>query len=142
MAAHWGVPSAISPVVFFTIVAVLLALCWLVTIWVLVKIAGERRWFVWVAALSPVLFVHAFTAFDLLTVALVMTGLLAWDRRRWWLAGILFGLACTTGIWPLLVLFALLDALNGRQYPSVPEQPHRATPSCELRWQCWRRGSP
>jgi uncharacterized membrane protein len=122
---HWGVPSAISPVVFFTIVAVLLALCWLVTIWVLVKIAGERRWFVWVAALSPVLFVHAFTAFDLLTVALVMTGLLAWDRRRWWLAGILFGLACTTGIWPLLVLFALfLDALNGRQYPSVPEQPH------------------
>ncbi|GED96007.1 membrane protein [Gordonia crocea] len=105
---RWGVPSAISPVVFFTIVAIVLALCWLVTIWALVKISDERRWFVWVAALSPVIVVHAFTSFDLLTVMLVMTGLLAWDRRRWWPAGILFGLACTTAMWPLLVLFAIV----------------------------------
>ncbi|MFT3901308.1 MAG: glycosyltransferase 87 family protein [Gordonia sp. (in: high G+C Gram-positive bacteria)] len=104
---HWGVPSVISPVLFFNLVAVVLALCWLVTIWVLVKLSDERRWFVWVAALSPVIFVHAFTSFDLLTVMLVMLGLLAWDRRRWWASGVLFGLALTTGLWPLLVLLAL-----------------------------------
>ncbi|MFT4201600.1 glycosyltransferase 87 family protein [Gordonia sp. (in: high G+C Gram-positive bacteria)] len=112
---HWGVPSAISPVVFFNLVAFLLALCWLVTIWVLVKISGERRWFVWVAVLSPVVFVHAFTAFDLLTVMLVMVALLAWDRRRWWVAGVFFGLAATTGIWPVLVLVAVgLSVLSAR----------------------------
>ncbi len=109
--SRWGVPSAISPVVFFTIVALVLALCWLVTIWALVKIADERRWFVWVAALSPVIVVHAFTAFDLVTVALVLTGLLAADRHRWWASGVLLGLALTTAYWPLLILVALaLDA--------------------------------
>ncbi|GAB08279.1 hypothetical protein GOARA_006_00380 [Gordonia araii NBRC 100433] len=117
MHVHWGVPSAISPVVFFNMIAVLLALCWLATIWALVKLAGERRWAVWVAALSPVIFVHAFTAFELLTVALVMVGLLAWDRRRRWLTGVLLGLATTTAIWPLLVLLALLLASVGRTRP-------------------------
>ncbi|HNP57593.1 MAG TPA: glycosyltransferase 87 family protein [Gordonia sp. (in: high G+C Gram-positive bacteria)] len=126
---RWGIPSAISPVVFFNVMAVVLALCWLVTIWALVKLAGDRRWFVWVAALSPVVFVHAFTTFDLLTVALVMTGLLAWDRRRSWLAGVLLGLSVTTASWPLLVIFAILiDAVVGARRGRLDPDGGRVNP--------------
>src|SRR3712207_6328969 len=57
--------------------------------------------------LSPLLFVHAFTNWDLLAVALASLGLWAWARRRPVLAGALLGLGVAAKLYPVLLLGAL-----------------------------------
>jgi uncharacterized membrane protein len=57
--------------------------------------------------LSPLLFVHAFTNWDLFAVALATAGLWAWARRRPVLAGVLLGLGIAAKLYPVLLLGAL-----------------------------------
>ena len=57
--------------------------------------------------LSPLLFVHAFTNWDLLAVALATLGMWAWARRRPVLAGVLLGLGVAAKLYPVLILGAL-----------------------------------
>jgi uncharacterized membrane protein len=94
---------------FFTITALGLAICALLSTWTVARLAGRRReWDAVLVALSPVLFMYAFTNWDLAAVALTGLGLWAWSRRWPVAAGLLLGVGVATKLYPLLVLLALL----------------------------------
>ncbi|MEO6880714.1 MAG: glycosyltransferase 87 family protein, partial [Mycobacteriaceae bacterium] len=101
-------PTAIPVVVYFTVVALGLALAWLVTVWATFRVSGRRVWDAALVAASPLVAVHVFTNFDPLATAFAATGLLAWARRRPVLAGVLLGLGGAAKLYPLLLLGPLL----------------------------------
>lgn len=106
-AAPW-LPQALEVVVYFDLMAPVLSLAWLVTVWATALSAGRRVWDAALVALTPLVVVHAFTNFDAVAVAFAATGLLAWSRRRPWLAGVLLGLGVATKLYPLFLLGPLL----------------------------------
>jgi uncharacterized membrane protein len=97
-----GMPVGASSVAYFNITAFWLTGAWLTTIWALVVLCRRRVWDAALAALSPLVFVHAFTNFDALATALATVGLLAWAKRRPALAGVLIGLGGAAKLYPLL----------------------------------------
>ncbi|MGH3980373.1 MAG: glycosyltransferase family 87 protein, partial [Pseudonocardiaceae bacterium] len=101
-------PTSIPVVVYFDITAWWLALAWLVTVWALVLLCRRRPWDAAIAAVSPLVVVHAFTNFDTLATAAATAGLLAWARRRPVLAGVLLGLGGAAKLYPLLLLGPIL----------------------------------
>ncbi|WP_372907224.1 glycosyltransferase family 87 protein [Saccharopolyspora indica] len=101
-------PGGLTSVLYFNLTAFWLAGAWLVTIWALVGLCRRRVWDVAIAALSPLVLVHAFTNFDALATALGTAGLLAWARRRPVLAGVLIGLGGAAKLYPLFFLGPLL----------------------------------
>jgi uncharacterized membrane protein len=112
-----SVPIIAEVVMFFNIAAFGLALAWLVTVWASARLAGPRR--VWDAAMvaaSPILIFQAFTNFDALAVAFATGALLAWARRKPWLAGALIGLGVAAKLYPLLLFIpmVLLGLRTGR----------------------------
>lgn len=105
--AGW-LPGSVPAAVHFNISAVWLTAAWLVTVWALVLLSPRRPWDSVLAAISPLVVVHAFTNFDALATALATTGLLAWARRRPVLAGVLLGLGGTAKLYPLFLLLPIL----------------------------------
>ncbi|WP_241250014.1 glycosyltransferase 87 family protein [Rhodococcus sp. X156] len=101
-------PGALEVVLYFTVVALGLALAWLVTVWATAVVARRRIWDAALVAVSPLVAVHAFTNFDALATAAAAAGLLAWARRRPVLAGVLLGLGGAAKLYPLLLLGPLL----------------------------------
>ncbi|MFN2477724.1 MAG: glycosyltransferase family 87 protein [Pseudonocardiaceae bacterium] len=101
-------PGSAPAIVYFHLNAVALTAAWLVTVWALVRLSARRPWDAALAALSPLVVVHAFTNFDMLAIALATTGLLAWARRRPVLAGLLLGLGGAAKLYPLFLLFPIL----------------------------------
>ncbi len=101
-------PTAIPVVVYFTVVALGLALAWLTTVWATFAVTGRRVWDAALVAVSPLVAVHAFTNFDPLATAFAATGLLAWSRKRPVLAGVLLGLGGAAKLYPLFLLGPLL----------------------------------
>ncbi len=106
-AVHW-LPGALQVAIYFNVVALGLALAWLVTVWASALLAGRRIWDAALIAGSPLVIVHAFTNFDPLATAFAAGGLLAWSRKRPLLAGILLGLGGAAKLYPLLLLGPLL----------------------------------
>jgi uncharacterized membrane protein len=101
-------PISAPAIVYFQISALGLSFAWLVTVWALVKLSPRRPWDAALAALSPLVIVHAFTNFDVLATALATTGLLAWARRHPVLAGVLLGLGAATKAYPALLLLPII----------------------------------
>jgi uncharacterized membrane protein len=101
-------PDPPEVVVYFDVMAVVLAFAWLIAVLATVPLLGRRRWDVLLLAVSPLVIVHVFTNFDALAVALAAGGMLAWTRRRPTLAGVLFGLGAAAKLYPLFVLGPLL----------------------------------
>lgn len=101
-------PPAMITVLYFNVTAFWLTGAWLVTVWAVMGLAGRRVWDTALVALSPLVFVHAFTNFDALAAAFAVSGLLAWSRRRPWIAGVLIGLGGAAKLYPLLFLGPLL----------------------------------
>ncbi|WP_309139077.1 glycosyltransferase family 87 protein [Nocardia cyriacigeorgica] len=101
-------PGALQVVIYFNVIAVGLALAWLVTVWATALLAGRRVWDAALAACSPLVIVHGFTNFDALATAFAATGLLAWARKRPVLAGVLLGLGGAAKLYPLLLLGPIL----------------------------------
>jgi uncharacterized membrane protein len=94
---------------FFTLTALGLAICALISTWTVARLAGRRRvWDATMVALSPVLFMYAFTNWDLVAVALTGLGLWAWSRSSPAWAGVLLGVGIATKLYPVFVLLALL----------------------------------
>lgn len=101
-------PGALPVVVYFDVIAVGLALAWLVTVWASAQLAGRRIWDAALVALSPLVLVHIFTNFDALATAFAAGGMLAWARRRPVLAGALLGLGGAAKLYPLLLLIPIV----------------------------------
>lgn len=101
--ASW-LPGGLQVAIYFNVVALGLAMAWLVTVWATALSAGRRIWDAALVAASPLVIVHAFTNFDALATACAAGGLLAWARRRPVLAGVLLGLGGATKLYPLLLL--------------------------------------
>jgi uncharacterized membrane protein len=94
---------------FFNLTALGLAICALVSTWTVAQLAGRRRvWDATMVALSPALFMYAFTNWDLVAVALTGLGLWAWSRSSPTWAGALLGVGIATKLYPVFVLLALL----------------------------------
>ncbi|PXW35973.1 UNVERIFIED_CONTAM: putative membrane protein [Williamsia faeni] len=105
---NWGVPGALDVVLFFNLVALGLALCWLVTIWATALTAQRRVWAAALAAASPLVVVHIFTNFDAIAIAALSVAMLAWSRRNPWLTGIFLGIGMSAKLYPALLLIPLL----------------------------------
>lgn len=107
--ASGGYLPQLNPVQsYYEVTVLLLVCCALVYLWSFYHLTGRRSWDTAMVALSPVLFVHAFTNWDLLVVALATGALLAWQRRVPWLAGLLIGLGAAAKFYPVLFLWPLL----------------------------------
>jgi len=100
-------PDPPEVVVYFALMAAVLALCWLIAVRCTIPLAA-RPWDVALMALSPLIMVHAFTNFDTLAVALGAAGMLAWARQKPGAAGVLFGLGAAAKLYPLFILGPLL----------------------------------
>lgn len=100
-------PHRPEVIVYFTVMAGILALAWLFAVAWTIPLAARKR-DVALMALSPLLFVHAFTNFDTLAVALAAGGMLAWARHRPAAAGVLLGIGAAAKLYPVFVLGALL----------------------------------
>jgi uncharacterized membrane protein len=106
--ATGGVLPGMPPVqAYFTVTALLLAACMLVVTWSTAALARRRIWDAAMVALAPLLVVHAYTNWDLLAVALAGAGLVAWQRRRPGVAGVLIGLGTAAKLYPALFLVPL-----------------------------------
>jgi len=111
IAKNWDaspLPGALQVAIYFNVVAVGLAMAWLVTVWASALLAGRRVWDAALIACSPLVIVHAFTNFDALATAFAAVGLLAWARKRPLLAGVLLGIGGATKLYPLLLLGPIL----------------------------------
>lgn len=107
-AAVLPLPSALPVVVYFDMVALVLAAAWLVVVWAVVRLRPERPWDGVLVALSPLVLVHAFTSFDTLAVAAATAGMLAAARGRPLLAGLLIGIGGALEMYPLLLLVPIV----------------------------------
>ncbi|MGY1704211.1 glycosyltransferase family 87 protein [Geodermatophilus sp. SYSU D00697] len=108
LAAAVGVLPDVPPVQsYYVATCLLLSLCALLLTRAVLGTSGRRPWDAAMVGLSPLLFVHAFTNWDLLAVALAGLGLWAWARRRPVLAGALLGLGVAAKLYPLVLLGAL-----------------------------------
>lgn len=92
---------------YYAVTALLLSLCALAMTWAVLRLSGRRPWDAAMVALSPLLFVHAFTNWDLWAIAWASAGLVAWSRKRPALAGFLIGLGIAAKLYPLLFLGVL-----------------------------------
>ncbi|HEX2073891.1 MAG TPA: glycosyltransferase 87 family protein [Geodermatophilus sp.] len=92
---------------YYVVTCLLLSLCALLVTRAVLGCSGRRPWDAAMVGLSPLLFVHAFTNWDLFAVALAGLGLWAWARRRPLLAGVLIGLGIAAKFYPLLLLGVL-----------------------------------
>jgi uncharacterized membrane protein len=108
LAAAVGVlPDVPAVQSYYVATCLLLSLCALLVTRAVLGTSGRRPWDAAMVGLSPLLFVHAFTNWDLLAVALAALGLWAWARRRPVLAGALLGLGVAAKLYPVLLLGAL-----------------------------------
>jgi uncharacterized membrane protein len=105
---------------FYDITWLILTACALVVVVLTARTAGRRPWDAALFALAPGLLIHATTNWDLLAMALAAAGLLSWSRKRPVLAGVWFGLATATKLYPVLflapLLFLCLRAGKGRTW--------------------------
>ena len=101
-------PHLATVVVYFDLIAVLLAIAWLCVVAAVMRLLRPSGVYALAVALSPLVLAQLFTNFDAVAVALATGALLAWADRRPLLAGVLLGLGGATKLYPLLLLIPLL----------------------------------
>jgi uncharacterized membrane protein len=107
-AGAWGfLPDVPGVQSYYVVTCLLLSLCALLMTRAVLGLSGRRPWDAAMVGLSPLLFVHAFTNWDLFAVALATTGMWAWSRQRLVSAGVLLGLGVAAKLYPVLLLGAL-----------------------------------
>ncbi|GLW12472.1 membrane protein [Microtetraspora sp. NBRC 13810] len=94
---------------FYDLTALLMAVCLVAGVLLMAALAGpgRRRWDALWYAVAPGVILAAYINWDLAAGVLSLGMLLAWSRKRQWLAGILLGLAIATKFYPLMFVGAL-----------------------------------
>lgn len=93
---------------YFGLTALILSLVWVGTVVMVFQLTGNRAWDTVLMAASPLVVIHAFTNWDIPSIAFMVGALLAVKKRKNWLAGILIGLGTAFKLWPLFILGAFL----------------------------------
>jgi uncharacterized membrane protein len=102
---------------YLAVSAAVLALCGLLTIWLIGRLHGANPWLL---ALSPALATYVVLNWDLLSIAALVLALVLFDRRRDSWGAVALGVATWTKFFPIIALpvllwFRLLDARHGRE---------------------------
>lgn len=102
---------------YFALTAAVMSLFWVLTIRMVAELAGNRIWDVVLVAASPLVIVHAFTNWDIPSIAAVVGAMLAVKRGHPLWAGVLIGLGTAFKLWPLYILGAyLVLAVRSKAY--------------------------
>lgn len=104
---------------YFTLTALIISAIWIVTIRMVVELAGNRVWDVVLVVASPLLIVYGFTNWDLPSVAFVVAAMLLVAKRRPGWAGVMIGLGTAFKLWPLY-LFGAYFVLAARSRKWAP----------------------
>lgn len=95
------------PVVYFAVTAVTLSILWMITVRIMVDLTGSRVWDTLLLTCSPVVIVHAFTHWEILSITTVVGALWCLSRQHFGYAGVFIGLGISAQIWPVFLLLAL-----------------------------------
>lgn len=93
---------------YFALTALAMSGMWVLTIRLVAELAGNRIWDTVLVAASPLVIVHAFTNWDIPSIALAVGAFYSVSRGRPGLAGVLIGLGTAFKLWPLFLLGAYL----------------------------------
>ena len=106
---------------YFGLTALVMALIWVGVIVMVFQLTGNRAWDTILVAASPLVVIHAFTNWDIPSVAFMVGALLAVTKRKNLLAGVLIGLGTAFKLWPLFILgaFLVLAIRNKRWAPFI-----------------------
>lgn len=104
---------------YFGVTALVLSCIWIGTVYMVFQLTGNRAWDTMLMAASPLVVIHAFTNWDIPSIAFMVGALFAVTRGKNWLAGILIGLGTAFKLWPLFILgaFFVLAARNKKWAP-------------------------
>lgn len=91
---------------YFAVTAAVLSCIWVGVLAMVYRLTGNRAWDTILVAASPLVIIHAFTNWDIPSIALAVAGLLAASRGRYVWAGALLGLGTAFKLWPLFLLGA------------------------------------
>lgn len=102
---------------YFSLTALAMSALWVLTIRMVAELAGDRIWDTILVAASPLVIVHAFTNWDIPSIAFAVGAILAASRGRYGTAGLLIGLGTAFKLWPLYLLGAyLVLAIRDRRF--------------------------
>ena len=83
-------------------------------------LAGNRTWDTLLMALSPLVIVHAFTNYDVLSILFAVAAIAAWAHCKPTGAGVLAGLGIAAKLWPIFLVGAIiLLCLRARQWAAM-----------------------
>lgn len=110
-------PAVPAAATYWVANCLLLSLAWLITVVCLTKMMRNRVWDTVVIVASPLVIVHAFTNWDVLSIMAAVVALFCWSRGKPTWAGIFLGLGIAFKLWPIFVFGALgLVCLQARQW--------------------------
>lgn len=93
---------------YFYVTAFVMAVIWVATARMVAELAGNRIWDTILVVASPLLIMHAFTNWDIPSIAFAVGAMLAARNKRFWLAGVLIGAGAAFKMWPIFLLGAYL----------------------------------
>ena len=93
---------------YFGLTALIMAMVWIGTVVMVFRLTGNRAWDTILMAASPLVVIHAFTNWDIPSIAFMVGALYAVTKHKNWLAGVLVGLGTAFKLWPLFILGAFL----------------------------------
>lgn len=104
---------------YFYVTALFMAVLWVATARMVAELAGNRIWDTILVVASPLLIMHAFTNWDIPSIAFAVGAMLAARNKRFGLAGFLIGAGAAFKMWPIFLLGAYL-VVSLRRRDMVP----------------------
>lgn len=116
----FGLPEIPAVTAYWAANCMLLSIAWMIAIFFLTKLTAHRVWDTVVVVASPLVIVHAFTNWDILSITACLAGLFFWSRRAPLWAGAFLGVGIAFKLWPIFVFGALgLLCLRARKWPEM-----------------------
>ena len=103
-----GITSIPEAAVYFAVNCFFLAIAWMAAVAIMARLTGNRPWDTLLMAASPLVIVHAFTNFDLLSVLPAVAAIALWAHRRPALAGAMIGIGISVKLWPAFIGGAII----------------------------------
>lgn len=93
---------------YFGLTALVMSCIWVGVLYMVYLLVGNRTWDTILVAASPLIIIHAFSNWDIPSIAFAVGALLAAARKRPVVAGVLIGLGASFKLWPVFILGAFL----------------------------------